>query len=404
MRYPRKRKLASVLVFVTLALILLQVPFAYRAWKLRSMAARIRSSDTRASFTRSDDQREYVGLLHVHTSFTGEISRTYDEMLRAAADNNLDFVILTEHYSANFDTSAATLNGIHGSTLFIGGNEVNAVYDDRFLMVPGGPDAADYRLMPSVPVVDKIHAAGSIAVLAYPEKYGAWDAAFDGIEVANINTMLRQTNPLTAALDFIWSGHVDRSLMIERLVSSPDSNLRRFDEIAAGRKIFLTGGTDAHSAIGFHLLGDELGYHLASVKIDPYTEIFRLVRLHVLSHQPLDRAVLLAALKKGSFFVGFDVLGDSRGFAFTANGGEKGSGMGSEIPFEPGIGFKATTPLPARIVLLCNGDKVAEVRDSTELTATGLSPGAYRVAAYREDLGDDLKDKPWILSNPIFVR
>ena len=58
--------------------------------------------------------------------------------------------------AAVFDTSAATLNGNYGSILFIAGNEVNARAGDRYLMVPGGPEAPDYRLLPSNEVVGKI--------------------------------------------------------------------------------------------------------------------------------------------------------------------------------------------------------------------------------------------------------
>jgi len=342
----------------------------------------------------------------------GELSDTYDEMLNAACDNQLDFVVLTEHYSTAFDTSAMTLNGSYGSLLFVAGNEVNSRAGDRFLMLPGGKEAPDYRIMPSKDVVDKVHANGGLALVAYPEKFDAWDTPFDGIEVANLNTMLRGVDKPAALLDYIWSGHVDRPLAIARYFKRQDDNLRRFDEVAAKRHIVLTAGLDAHSAIGFHVFGDELGDHFLGVKIDPYADVFRLARLHVLSDKALDRDSLLASIKNGNFFVGFDVLGDSRGFAFTAESQGKVTQMGNETPSTSGkenlISFGAklrvTSPIPGRIVLIRNGESVAEVRNSTELSFDASTTGEYRVEVYREGLGADFDNIPWILSNPIYVR
>ncbi|MBV9240942.1 MAG: hypothetical protein JO314_02945 [Acidobacteria bacterium] len=410
---PRKKVLLKILIFIVAALLLLQIPFAYRACQISSVAQRIASTNPQPPVgSRSDGLTEYVGLLHVHSVHSGELSDAYDEMIDAACENQLDFVVLTEHYSTAFDTSAATLNGNYGSLLFVAGNEVNSRPGDRYLMVPGGSEASDYRLLPSKDVVDRIHAKGGLAVLAYPEKYEAWEAPFDGIEVANLNTILRTANPLAAALDYLWSGHVDRPLMIARYLKRTDENLKRFDDIATQRKIFMTGGPDAHSAIGFHLFGDELGEHLLGVKLDPYVDTFRLVRLHVLTYKPLDRDSLIEAMKNGAFFVGFDVLGDSRGFSFTAESDGKTSPTGTEIAsaatkgniLDFGVKFHVASPIASRIVLLKNGEKIAETSHANELTFDSTTPGEYRVEVYREGLGSDFDNAPWILSNPIYIR
>lgn len=413
MRSNRRTIFLKIFIFVAAALLIVQIPFAYRAWKVGSVEEKIGSSHPQPPITaRADGLKEYVGVMHVHSVHSGELSDAYDEMLNAACDNQLDFVLLTEHYSTAFDTSAATLNDWYGSVLFVAGNEVNSRPGDRFLMLPGGKEAADYRLMQSKDVVDNIHANKGLAIAAYPEKFDAWDTPFDGIEVANLNTMLRGVGKPAAALDYLWSGHVNRPLAIARLLRRPDENLRKFDDIAATRHVVLTAGLDAHSAIAFHLFGDELGDHFLSVKIDPYTDIFRIVRLHVLTDKPLDRDALLAAIKNGSFFVGFDVLGDSRGFAFSAESEGPVSQMGAEMSSAVANGgvitfgskLRVTTPIPARIVLLGNGEKVAEDHNSTEMRFDATASGEYRVEVYREGLGPDFDNIPWILSNPIYVR
>jgi len=413
MRSNRRTIFLQILIFIAAALLIVQIPFAYRAWQVGSVAQKIASSNPQPPITtRADGLKEYVGVMHVHSIHSGELSDAYDEMLNAACDNQLDFVLLTEHYSTAFDTSAATLNGWYGSVLFVAGNEVNSRPGDRFLMLPGSKEAADYRLLPSKDVVDRIHANNGIAVAAYPDKFDAWDTPFDGIEVANLNTMLRGVDKPAAALDYLWSGHVNRALAIARLLKRPDDNLRKFDEIGATRHIVLTAGLDAHSAIGFHLFGDELGWQFLSVKVDPYTDIFRLARLHVLSDKPLDRDTLITAIKNGNFFVGFDVLGDSRGFDFTAQAAGQTAQMGTEVPsalqtrnmIAIGAKVHAAVPVSARIVLLQNGEKVEEVSNARELWYDATAPGEYRIEVYREGLGPDFDNMPWILSNPIYIR
>ncbi|HEY2847689.1 MAG TPA: hypothetical protein VGI80_07715, partial [Pyrinomonadaceae bacterium] len=116
MRSYRKTVLLKIGIFVALALLLAQIPFAYRAWQISSVAKKIVSTNPNPPImTRADGLHEYVGVMHVHSVHSGELSDAYDEMLNAACDNQLDFVVLTEHYSTAFDTSAATLNGMYGS-------------------------------------------------------------------------------------------------------------------------------------------------------------------------------------------------------------------------------------------------------------------------------------------------
>ncbi|HEV7700538.1 MAG TPA: hypothetical protein VGO43_09955 [Pyrinomonadaceae bacterium] len=399
------KRFLRIIGILAVAVLLLQIPFAYRACQVSTTANRIREANVQSSPI-SGRFREYRGVMHVHSVHSGEISDSFDELLNAGCDNQLDFVMLTEHYSTAFDTSALTLNGWYGSTLYVAGNELNSRPGDRVLMVPGGPEAAGMRLKQTNEAIDEIHAKTSLAFVAYPEKFAAWDTAFDGVEVFNLNTELRAANPVVAALDYPWSGQVDRPLAISRYLTRPDANLRSFDEIAAKRKIVLTAGLDAHSAIGFHIFGDDLGQHLFGIKVDPYSDIFRIARLHMLADpkSQLTRDSLIAALKNGSFFVGFDVLGDTTGFRFSAEGSGQSQGMGAELNWVPGTKLRASSLIPARIVILKNGEKLAESSGATELTADVTGPAAYRVEVYREGLGLGFENVPWILSNPIYIR
>jgi hypothetical protein len=72
----------------------------------------------------------------------GHSNGNFAELISGARANQLDFVIMTEHPQAEFDTSAMTLNGMHAGILFVNGNEVSTASGDRLLLIPGQPNAA----------------------------------------------------------------------------------------------------------------------------------------------------------------------------------------------------------------------------------------------------------------------
>ncbi len=127
----------------------------------------------------------------------------------------------------------------------------------------------------------------------------------------------------------------------------------------------LFAGSDAHSNIGFHFFGDETGNKLLDFKFDDYAMIFRVVRTHVLleSGKELTQETLLNALRLGHCFIGFDVLGDTKGFSFTA--GQKI--QGDEVPFSAGMSLEVHVPLPSRISVLKDGQEVGGSSRPTKL-------------------------------------
>jgi len=312
--------------------------------------------------------------------------------------------MLTEHYSTSFDTSAKTLSGFYGSTLFIAGNEINTRDGDRFLMLPGGADAADLRLMNRAQALERVRSQGRLALLAYPERSSPVENEVDGMEVFNLGTSLSQVNPVIAALDLPWSFSGYPELSIARFLVRPEKNLKMYDERIQQRKLALIAGLDAHSALGFHVFGDELGYEILRFKVDDYNTVFRIARLHVLTKaEHVDQGDLLDQIRRGRFFVGFDVLGDTDGFNFTVVADGKAVTMGDELSMAPRLTLSATAPIPARYCVFKNGEKISDVSDATTRLDIKL-PGEYRVEVYRNDLGSAFTNVPWILSNPIYIR
>ena len=402
-----KKILKRILLALLILLVLAQIPFIYRRYQTGRLAQKIAQLESQRTAREHPQYKEYEGIIHAHTNLGGHSTGTFDELIAAANANDLDFVLMTEHYSDTFDTAAQTLNGVYGKTLFIGGNEIDTPDGDRFLLIPGGGEAAKARMSGTTAFLDAAHRENKLALITYPERFKSWDSQFDGIEVFSLHTAAKQMNWVTALGDLIWTYSSYPELMLASCFKRPDGNLARFDEIAGRRDISLFGGTDAHSNIGFHFIGDDAGNKPLGIKLDAYATVFKVARVHVLLFKGEEFTVenVLRAVRFGQSYFAVDSIGDSSGFMFEAT--ENGNwlqGMGGNVVARPGLGLRASSPQNARFVFFRDGVKFFESDLATQSAADGSAPGAYRVEVYRDDLGPPFDKMPWIISNPIYVR
>ncbi|MBV9925554.1 MAG: hypothetical protein JOZ96_11100 [Acidobacteria bacterium] len=417
----RRRKIAVALVAL---LLLSQAPFAYRSYRLWQLGAAVDELNARRvpALPGEAPFKEYVGVFHVHSFLGGHSKGTLEEIVRAAKSERLDFVLMTEHPQPQIDTAAATLRGFHDGVLFVGGSELVASDGGRLFVVPGV--AAPDRNPPLQELVTRAKSEERLAVVGYPEEVrNPLPTGFDGIEVYNLYTNAKRINYATMLFDGLWSYWGRPELLFARFYERPAENLRRWDEYnasGAGRA-YAFAGNDAHANVGWDWQ-DEDGRKVFDFKLDPYERSFRLVRIHVYDdrdfynarggdgEEPYDEQYLLGALRRGNFYLAFDVFGDPNGFSFTAaatRGSESWQAvMGGEIPLPPDgeVRLKVTLPVQARTVFYRDGQVVHEVPDATRAYLIVKQKGVYRVEVYLDQLGSLLEGKPWIISNPIFVR
>ncbi len=399
-------KIWKKILLVALAIFFLaQIPFIYHRWQFGRLADKISTLDAQKVHRENQNYTDYKGVIHVHTSLGGHSTGSFDELIDGARKNELDFVVMTEHTTELYDTSAQTLSGVHGGVLFVGGQEVETA-TDRFLLLPGSPDAAQAKQLQTNDFLQKNHSLGKVALITYPEKFKTWNSGFDGIEVFSLHTNAKKMNPVSGVFDIIWSYYSYPELVAADYFKRPDENLQKFDEVTAQRKSTLFAGSDAHSNIGFHLFGDDAGNRIVNLKLDRYETIFHIVRTHILleKDQQLNQENLLAALKDGHAFIGFDVLGNTEGFSFTAENGLENKIQGDEIAFAQGVNLKASAPQNARFVIFKNGGKVFENADTSEVKFQTDERGTYRIEVYLDALGSPFDQTPWIISNPIYVK
>src|SRR5712692_6145756 len=149
----KRRKILLVLLGI---LVLSQLPFAYRRHRLgRLRSAMQQLASRRVPPPTESEFVDYQGVIHVHSFLGGHSTGTFAELIAAAKTNELDFVIMTEHPQADFDTAAMTLNGTHAGVLFMNGSEVETSNHDRLLLIPGPPDAASAGTRTTQAIIEK---------------------------------------------------------------------------------------------------------------------------------------------------------------------------------------------------------------------------------------------------------
>ena len=402
----RLKKIALVLFVL---LLVTQAPFAYRRYRLGRLGAAVDALNAAREALPADDPfDEYAGVFHIHSSLGGHSTGRLEEIVHAARDERLAFVVMTEHPSPHFNTAEATLRGVHEGILFLNGSELVASDGGRLFVVPGF--APPMQNPPLRDLAARAKSEGRLAVVGYPEEVRDLAASeYEGIEVYNLYTNAKRINYATLLFDGLWSYWGRPELLFARFYERPGDNLRRWDEVNASgaRRAYAFAGNDAHANVGLSFR-EQTGEEVFGVKLDPYERSFRLFRNHVLLEKGrrLDAESLLAALRAGRSFIAFDLFGDANGFRFTAdNGGERRT-MGEEIQLPASGAIKLIVHLPVRCrtVFFRDGQLAAEVKDASLAEFSADRKGVYRVEVYLDQLGGLLDGKPWIISNPIFVR
>lgn len=391
-------------------LMLSQTPFVYRRFQLRALRAKIQELNSSRTTSQDDAYTDYKGVLHVHSLLGGHSTGSFHAIIEAARQNALSFVVMTEHPSATIDTAAMTLRGMQGDVLFVNGNETNTASGDRFLVLPGSPQAHSAGTRQTQDYITQEKTEGRLMFLAYPLEFRSWETAegYDGIEVYNLYTNARRINPLIMFFDGLWSYGSYADLLFTRFYERPSESLKRWDDLNSSkpRRLVAVAGNDAHQNIGLHV-GDAGGKRYLGVLLDPYSRSFQIVRTHALleKESALTTESLLDALRRGRCYIAFDLLADATGFRFSARSGNQTAVMGDGLLLSEGVAhLSITTPIKSRIVLFRNGQRVDEAPDALSKEFTVRERGVYRVEVYLDALGSSFHDRPWIISNPIYIE
>lgn len=393
--------------FALIVLALLsQLPFAYRRRRLVRLDVAIQR--LKSERTTTDDPKfvEYKGVSHVHSFLGGHSGGNFQEIINAAKMNQLNFVVMTEHTERDINTAAMTLKGVQDGVLFLNGNEVSVKDVGRVLLIPG-LESQEQANLPLETLATQVRAKQGLTIVAYPQEFAGWSTnTYDAVEIYNVYTNARGINHVTMFFDGLWSYRSYPELLFANFYTRPHDAIQLWDQaLARGQRLTGLAGNDAHANVGFGLY-DASGNAVFSLLLDPYERSFRLVRIHVLlpRAQSLSSETLLAALRQGHCFIGFDLLSDTTGFRFSAISNSETRIQGDELPLYTDTRLQVQVPLPGRIVLLRNGQQVRVENAKTNVEFVVKESGTYRCEVYLPQLAHPVGEQPWIISNPIYVR
>jgi hypothetical protein len=150
--------------------------------------------------------------------------------------------------------------------------------------------------------------------------------------------------------------------------------------------------------------GRRPGDILARLDFDPYFRSFQNVSTHIFAPE-LTEAAIRSALREGHAYVSHDWMCDPSGFFFellTAESRETDRRimMGELVRFTAGQKLVTRFPTTCYIRVLDHGKVVAE-QHGEGLEFAIDAPGVYRVEGWLMVGGER---RPWIYSNPIYVR
>ncbi|MBI4532020.1 MAG: PHP domain-containing protein [Candidatus Latescibacteria bacterium] len=334
---------------------------------------------------------EYKGAIHIHSTYS-DGSGEVNEIVEAARNAGLDFIILTDHNTLK--AKELGWEGWRNGLLVLVGDEITQRGGHCLAL---GLDAHVWHLQHHRMIIDEIKVKGGLSFIAHPD--GVWRPFF---RRHNHRWEDWSFNSFTGLE--IWSYMFDwaskfRFYEMWKFWQHPDDSisgpnpalLKHWDRLCRESPVVGIGGVDVH-ARGLDPYG--------KVVVFPYTDLFCTIRTHILltapfsGHFSTDADAVLGALRAGRCFIGYDLLADTTGFRFHLVDAQ--AMMGDTILWTPNLTAEVCAPRSGIVTILRDGVPLREIRGTGE-TFPLDTPGVYRAEVR-------LHERPWIYSNPIYVR
>lgn len=382
-----------------------------RAVFIREEILKARFQEDRRTFVLK--LNDYAGVIHLHSDYSHDGRASIREIVEAARSNGIDFVMLTDHnwLQAKYDGHERSYDGVH----LIIGIEVTPRYNHYIAFGIDEPliscDLAwvfpyedELDISPQF-YIDWVRNKGGIGFIAHPDHEGS--PRFH-VKQFNWNDWSVTGYTGMGIWDFMtdWQGQLTgfaRALLsyylpAYMLKGPKKETLRRWDELNRARRVVGIGELDNHETIK-EMFGFEF-------RIFPFSKAFRFIRTHVLTEASFleegerNREIVLSALKRGRAYVALEYFEETRGFSFVVLDESEAATMGDEFYLDDMAIAQVELPQKGKIRLIRNGELFRETV-GRELTCGIDEPGIYRVEAY---LRRAFRYRPWIFSNPVYVR
>lgn len=382
----------------------------------------------------SSGYQDFRVVLHAHSAFSHDSRSKIEEIVAGAKAAGVQAILFTEHPADHYDYFRDGHRGMNDGVLLIPGAETGG-----FLAYPTRSIQQEKTETPQQ-FADLVRRDDGMIFLCHLEERMDWQiTGLTGSEIYNTHadvkdeakfmSSIRSPLGIVALLPALQKYPQE---LFGSILDYPADYLKRYDELCQVAPHTGVAGDDSHHNQGVRavlqengkvLVEDRLGEKVAEldptkisllkglvgnkkpgdvvleVDLDPYERSFRHVSTHLLMPE-LNEKAIGSALREGRAYVAFDWLCDPTGFVFQAVHGGKTFPMGSQLVDPTGLKLQVATPLPGIIKVLRNGKVVREDR-TRSLEQEVSEEGNYRVEVWL-NLAGELR--PWILSNPIYIR
>lgn len=329
---------------------------------------------------------DYRGIVHVHSELSHNSDEKFENIVKAAQNNYIDFVVLTDRWSP--DLYKKSKRGFFKKTLFIAGAEISKNDGVTLLALPLPENFVpenDWQKN-----VGSLRKNGSLALASHVEfSETAKLVGVDGIEMTNLHSMLVDRSyfgfawtwfqavcPLNWNLEYLFNSGVVK-------------NIPRWRYLNQNLAIPAFAGNDTRDNYRpFYKLGPKLG---------SYDNTFKLITTHIWAKELSENSVIEAIKHGGSYFA-FEIFGRSTGFKFYATNGIDVFFPGDSAP-------RSTITIQApphknpenTIIRILRSGKVVKESFGILLNLGNPEPGIYYAEIWKNK-------KPWIFSNPIKIE
>ena len=388
---------------------------------------------------------DFRATFHAHAEDSAHTGGTRPEMLADAKKVGLDVVFLSDHFRPPKDFITETWRGLHEGVLFIPGSETHG-----FLIHP--TSSIMETMDKSGPeIIEAVTANGGLIFLSHVEERTDHSmAGLTGMEIYNrhadanddraslIAIMQMVTDPeslavledslekypdaiLATQLDYpqVYFDKWDMETQNQRvvgvaandchhnqvfIVKMVDENSVRIGTIVDDDDEMRIITADQRPGIREMTKGRKPGDVLASLDFDPYDHSFGTVSTHIFAPELTEEAIR-AAVAAGHVYVSHDWMCNPTGFKFFIKRNDHHDDrplaiMGDEFKASSARLLVVNFPVRCWMRLLKDGEEIhAEYGD--RLIMEAAEPGVYRVEGW---LDVDAERRPWIYSNPIYLR
>lgn len=384
--------------------------------------------------------KDFRAIFHAHAEDSAHTGGTRPEMLAEARKAGVQVIFLSDHHRPPRDFVTQSWRGIHEGVLFLPGSE-----ERGFLLAPTH-SIMTHMNDPLPMFIPEVRENGGLIFLSHVEERVDHSMEnLDGMEIYNrhydakkdkagiLAVLLKLTDPKQLE-EFQENLRLYPQELFAFNVEHQDDYLAKWDSETIHHRLTGIAANDCHHnqvllvkmvdettvKVGTNVDSDEQmqtfrallrpgiramtrghqpGDVLARVDFDPYHRSFRDVSTHILATDLTEEAIR-SAVRKGHAYVSHDWMCDPTGFRFQRVGPNSTGIMGDESRFQDGERLIAEFPVACRIRLLDRGKLVREV-EGDRLEHPISAPGVYRVEGWLE-MAEEVR--PWIYSNPIYIR